>query len=333
MSKTYAQRELPQLNREPLLTDGGLETTLVFHHGIDLPCFAAFDLLRREHGRKVLANYFRTYLALARQVDVGFLLESTTWRANPAWGPRLGYDLEELANANREAIALMHELRAEEDAIQSSIKNGGKTRPLLISGNVGPRGDGYIADQVMETDEATAFHRWQMPLLAEAGVDLVSAYTISVAAEAIGITQAASEQGLPVVISFTLETDGRLPSGQPLGEAIEQVDEETECRPAYYMINCAHPIHFCEVLGAGGGWRERIYGLRANASRLSHQELDAASELDSGDPQDLAQLYRHLVEVLPNLVVLGGCCGTDRRHVEAIGRATLPILWEGLHKI
>ncbi|MEB3166745.1 MAG: homocysteine S-methyltransferase family protein [Cyanobacteriota bacterium] len=327
---TVERRALVQLDGVPLLSDGGLETTLVFHKGIDLPGFAAFDLLRRDQGRQVLADYFRSYLDLAREAGTGFLLESPTWRANPAWGPQLGYDSEELAEANRQAIALLQQLRQE---AETAATDGAAPGPILISGCIGPRGDGYEADQQLDADAAEAFHRWQIAVLSQAGVDLVSAFTISAAAEAVGIVRAARHEGVPVVISFTVETDGRLPSGQPLGEAIEQVDAESGAAAAYFMVNCAHPSHLSETLQEGGRWRERIGGLRVNASRRSHAELDEAESLDAGDPEELGAEFSRLRERLPSLAVLGGCCGTDRRHVQAIARATLPLLWESLQRL
>jgi homocysteine S-methyltransferase len=325
------RRPLVQLDGVPLLSDGGLETTLVFHQGIDLPGFAAFDLLRRERGHQVLTDYFRSYLALARDAGTGFVLESPTWRANPAWGPQLGYDADSMAEANRQAIALLENLRREAEA--ATEPKAASSQPILISGCIGPRGDGYVADQQMSADEAEAFHRWQIAVLSQGGVDLVTAFTVSAVPEAVGIVRAAGSEGVPVVVSFTVETDGRLPSGQPLGEAIEQVDAESGAAAAYFMVNCAHPSHLSPSLREGGRWRERIGGLRVNASSKSHAELDAAESLDAGDPQELGAEFGQLTEFLPNLAVLGGCCGTDQRHVAAIARATLPVLWEALHRL
>jgi S-methylmethionine-dependent homocysteine/selenocysteine methylase len=146
---------------------------------------------------------------------------------------------------------------------------------------------------------------------------MVTAITMTYVEEAVGVALAAREARIPAAISFTVETDGHLPSGQPLGEAIQQVDEETGRAPAYYQVNCAHPSHFDGVLDTGGEWRERIRGVRANASTMSHAELDEATELDDGDPADLGERYATLAATLPNLNVLGGCCGTDHRHVRA----------------
>lgn len=304
--------DLPQLCDRLFLTDGGIETTLVFHDGFDLPHFAAFVLLDDVAGTAALRHYYRRHAMIARDAGLGFVLESPTWRASPDWGAALGYDRHALAGINRRAIALMAELQGE---LASA------TTPMVISGCIGPRGDGYDPGRVMTAVEAEAYHGLQARSFAEAGADIVGAITMTNAEEAIGIARAAAGVGLPSAISFTLETDGCLPTGQPLAEAIAMVDAATERAPAYYMINCAHPTHFEHVLMAGGDWRDRLRGLRANASCRSHAELDAAPDLDDGDPEELAAQYVWLRALLPKLNVLGGCCGTDHRHIEHICRA------------
>lgn len=300
---------LPQLGENLFLTDGGLETTLVFLERLDLPCFAAFDLLKDEAGVETLRRYYERYVSIARQRGVGVILEAPTWRANPDWGARLGYDAAALAAANRRAIALMLELRAAHERPEL---------PMVISGNIGPRGDGYQVDQRMSVDEARRYHAAQIDTFAATAADLVSAFTINYAEEAAGIVRAARDAGMPVVISFTVEIDGRLPSGESLRDAIERTDAATQGYAAYYMLNCAHPTHFAHVLDEAGSWRQRIRGLRANASRRSHAELDESTDLDAGNPLELGGEYRDLRRQLPHLTVLGGCCGTDHRHVDAI---------------
>jgi S-methylmethionine-dependent homocysteine/selenocysteine methylase len=307
---TSYRNALPQLQGRQFLTDSGLETTLVFHDGIDLPCFAAFHLLQDSRGRAILRSYFERYIDMARAHGRGVVLEAPTWRANPDWGARLGYDAAALAQANRSAIAMLQELRIAHQAV-----------PVVISGNLGPRGDGYRVDARMSVDQARAYHAQQIEVFALTEADLVSAFTLNYPQEAAGIALAARDAAMPVVISFTVETDGRLPCADALGEAIEQVDAQTDGYVAYYMINCAHPTHFRRVLEEGGDWRQRIGGLRANASRRSHAELDESTELDTGDPVQLAAEYAELRALLPRLTVLGGCCGTDHRHVEAIAAA------------
>jgi S-methylmethionine-dependent homocysteine/selenocysteine methylase len=298
---------LPQVAGGDLfLTDGGIETVLIFQEGLELPAFAAFDLLKDEAGTDVLRRYYAPFVELARTRGLGFVAETPTWRASPRWAGELGYELEELDRLNHRAVALMAELRERYDRV-------------VISGCVGPADDGYHpAEQLSET-AAEAYHSVQVGTFADTEAEMVCAITMTYAEEAIGVTRAATRVGLPVAISFTVQTDGRLPSGQPLGEAIEAVDAATGGAPAYYMINCAHPTHFETVLH--GPWVERIRGVRANASRMSHAELDAAVDLDAGDPGDLGARYAALAAKLPRLNVLGGCCGTDHRHVAAIADA------------
>lgn len=312
---------LPQLSNNLFLTDGGLETTLIFREGIDLPDFAAFDLLKYSAGYQSLANYFRTYATMARNYQVGLILESATWRANPDWGTKLGYSSTELTEMNRKAIALLHSIRQEYET---------ENCPMVISGCVGPRGDGYIPADAMTAPEAADYHRAQIETFRDAEADLVTAITMNDVEEAIGITQTAQSAGMPVVISFTVETDGNLPTGQSLKDAIAQVDATTHHAPAYYMINCAHPTHFADILTPGEAWIDRIRGLRANASTKSHAELNESETLDDGNPVELGNQYRDLRAQFPQITILGGCCGTDDRHVEAICKACLPVLWNHL---
>lgn len=300
---------LPQLDGGLFLSDGGLETTLVFLEGVALPHFAAFVLLRDDAGRERLRAYYRPYLELAAATPAaGFVLETPTWRANTDWGRLLGYDQAALAQANVEAARLIRELREEWRPRLAG--------PVVASGIIGPRGDGYVAEAPNSVADAADYHRPQAAALRDGGVDMLAAVTMTSSAEAAGIARAARSVGLPVSISFTVETDGRLPSGESLHEAIETVDADT--RPAYFAVNCAHPTHFAACLAEGGGWTARIRGIRANASTRSHAELDAATELDIGDPLDLGDQYRRLRASLPALNVLGGCCGTDHRHLGAI---------------
>jgi S-methylmethionine-dependent homocysteine/selenocysteine methylase len=285
-----------------------METDLIFHGGFDLPDFAAFVLLDDERGVSALRDYYERYVAIAREHGVGLVLDTPTWRANPDWAARLGYSLPALAEDNRAGAALLEQIRA------STTDD----LPILISGCVGPRGDGYKAEQTMTASQAERYHAFQIAALTSSGVDMLTALTLTYADEAVGIVRAARSADAPVVISFTVETDGRLPSGQALGEAVEHVDEQTDGATAYFMINCAHPTHFERTLDDGGSWVERIHGLRANASTKSHAELDESDELDEGDPAALAASYRDLESRLPQLTVLGGCCGTDHRHINAI---------------
>lgn len=307
---------LPQLGGALFLTDAGIETTLIFRERLDLPDFAAFDLLNRPDGRDALLRYFRTYADLAKRFRAGLVLESATWRASADWGERLGYGRGALADVNRAAIELLEEIRAD---VAGSVVT-------VISGCIGPRADGYVPGRRMSEPQAQAYHAAQVGTFALTAADMVTAISMSYAEEAIGVARAAQDAALPAAISFTVETDGRLPTGQTLQEAIEAVDEATGGYPAYYMINCAHPAHFAHALDGDEGWIGRIRGLRANASRKSHAELDGSRTLDTGNPAELGLQYAGLKRrLLPALNVIGGCCGTDHRHIEQMAAHCAPL--------
>ncbi|MEO5852630.1 MAG: homocysteine S-methyltransferase family protein [Nocardioides sp.] len=291
------------------LTDGGLETSLIFHQGLDLPLFAAFPLVERDDGKAALESYWQPYLELADERGATFVVDTATWRASPDWGTRLGYDADGLRAANEAAVRLARHL-------------AGHTATATVNGTVGPRGDGYVVGVEMTADLAQDYHRVQLEALVGAGVDTVTALTLTYPAEAVGFVRAAAALGTPAMVSFTVETDGRLPNGEALADAVTQVDRETDGAAAGFMVNCAHPTHLEDAL-VDGDWLGRVTGLRANASTMSHAELDAAEELDDGDPDDLSRHYTRLLGRLPALDVVGGCCGTDHRHVRAIADALL----------
>ncbi|MFO1036495.1 MAG: homocysteine S-methyltransferase family protein [Geminicoccaceae bacterium] len=304
---------LPQFGPELFMCDGGLETTLVYEQGIELPEFTAFPLVQTESGRAVLRRYLDPYVAVARERGVGLLLNTPTWRAHGAWGERLGYDPDALAAANRDACRFLLALR---DELAGSVR-------LVIGGCIGPRGDGYAVGQRMTPEAAADYHAPQIAALREGGANFIAAMTLTYAEEAIGAVRAAQKQGIAAVVSFTVETDGRLPSGESLREAVEQVDAATEGAPAYFMVNCAHPSHVAPAFAEGGAWLGRVRGYRANASARSHAELDASTSLDRGDQQDLARRCADLRRHLPQLTIVGGCCGTDHETVAAIVDACL----------
>lgn len=303
------RHSLPQIGSELFITDGGLETTLVFHDHLELPGFAAFPLLDHAPGRARLSDYYRRYLDIAAKHGLGFILESPTWRSNPDWAVQLGYSARQIAGLNRQSIVELAQLRDE---------YAGRVPAMVISGCIGPRGDGYVPGQLMTAEQAENYHRAQIQLFASTEADMVSAFTLNYVEEAIGITRAAQHCGIPVAISFTVETDGRLPGGQSLPDAIAEVDAATARGPVYYMINCAHPAHFAGLFYRDEPWQERIRGIRANASRRSHAELNESTTLDDGDPVEFGAELHALRRRRPHLTILGGCCGTDERHVTAI---------------
>ena len=302
---------LPQLSGDLYLTDAGIETDLIFNHGIEIREFAAHTLLPDPAGREAMADYFRGFLALANEYDAGYILDSQTWKAHMHWAADLGEDDAFLQKANEESIAFIAGLRQE---------FSGNKLPIVLNAPIGPQGDAYAPEAEVAAEQAEEYHSKQLGWLAATDVDMISALTFTQSDEAIGAVRAAKNVGLPVVVSFTVETDARLPTGQPLGEAISAVDEATNSSAAYFMVNCAHPDHFFHVLD-GSDWTRRIRGLRCNASRLSHAELDECEVLDAGDAEELAGQYRSLFESMPWLNVFGGCCGSDLRHVTKIAAA------------
>jgi len=306
---------LPQIHDQLFLTDGGMETYLIFQQGIQLPDFASFHLLQKPGGEEIVRTYFSAYADIARRYGTGLLLDTATWRANADWGTRHGLDAAALAAINARAVALLESLRDEFAPV-----------PVVISGCIGPRGDGYVPRETMTVRHAEAYHQPQIDALAATNADMLCAMTLNYVEEAIGITHAARRAHMPLAISFTVETNGKLPTGQSLGSAIRIVDGATSGYPVYYMVNCAHPSHFAHLLDPEEHWVRRIRGIRANASCRSHAELNDSADLDTGDPLALARSYAELRQRLPQLTVLGGCCGTDHRHVEAIAAACTPVV-------
>jgi S-methylmethionine-dependent homocysteine/selenocysteine methylase len=313
---------LPHEHKNTLfLTDSGAETTFIFKDNIELREFAAFEMLTNDKGRDHFKKYYRRHVELAHEADqrVGFVLESATWRASADWMEKLGYGPGSLQDVCDKAITLLKEIQAEYPKV-----------PMVVSGNIGPRSDGYVAEKIMSVDEAQDYHKAQISALQTAGADIVMAATLNYIDEGIGIVKAAQEIGIPVVLSFTLETNGCLPTGEPLQYVIETIDQVTNNGPAYYMINCSHPTHFSPTLisSPDPSWKARIGGIRANASKQSHAELDKATELDDGNPVEFGQEHLALLELLPNANVFGGCCGTDHRHVLQIRSACMSAFQE-----
>jgi len=304
---------LPQLSGRPYLTDAGIETDLIFNHGIEIREFASHTLLETKEGRDAVASYLRGFISLAADLGVGYILDSQTWKAHQHWADDLNASTDELRKANVEAIQFIANIRA---------KSTANDEPIVLNAIIGPRGDAYAPDRLQAADEAEDYHRTQLEWLADTDADMVTALTFTQSEEAIGIVRAARSVSLPIVVSFTVETDGKLPTGEALSSAIAAVDGATDNGPAYFMINCAHPDHFAGVLEPGA-WTSRIKGIRCNASRKSHAELDESESLDDGNPTELARQYREICERLPSLSVFGACCGADLRHVHAIAHAVI----------
>jgi homocysteine S-methyltransferase len=302
------RQALPQLDGSTFLCDAGLETDLIFNHGIEIREFAAHTLMEDDQDRQALSDYFQGFLSLARDSGCGYILDTQTWKAHPHWADDLNESHEQQEQANRDSVAFISALR---DQYASN------TGAIVLNAIVGPRGDAYAPEVELAVDEAEAYHAQQLQWLAGTEADMVTAMTFTQSDEATGFVRAANALKLPAVISFTVETDGKLPTGESLASAISAVDEATQSGAAYFMVNCAHPDHFSDVLG-DEPWARRIRGIRCNASRQSHAELDACETLDDGNPAELGDQYLQIKAKMPWLNIFGGCCGSDLRHVTQI---------------
>lgn len=306
------RNNLPQTGSKLFIADGGLETSLIFLQEQELPLFAAFPLIASDAGVAQLKSYFEPYIDIALESKNGIILDTPTWRASHGWGEQLGYSALDIQFFNEASVELLCGIRDRRATADT---------PMVINGVVGPQDDGYNPASMMTSEAAQTYHSHQVEVFAQTRTDMVTAVTMTYAEEAIGIARAAAEAGIPVAISFTVETDGHLPNGMKLQHAIEITDKYTDATPVYYMINCAHPSHFEHVLDGDEAWLDRIYGVRANASCMSHAELDEATDLDDGNPQEFGQDYARLKNRLRNLKVVGGCCGTDHRHIGEVCRS------------
>ena len=242
----------------------------------------------------------RDLMKVAAETGLGCIIDTLTWMANRDRAEPLGYDSNRLATLNRKAVDLMCDLR--EEAIRNDV---------LVALCIGPSRDAYAKLEPMTVEAARAYHAIQIRSVADAGIDLVNAYTFNQLEEAAGAVLAAKDCDVPIAVSFVVETDGCLDDGTRLEEAIDQVDALTDEAAAYFMVNCAHPDHFSHVLTD----HPRLKGIAVNASRCSHAELDDATELDDGDPEELGAEVARLVRKHPKLSIVGGCCGSDFRHM------------------
>ncbi|MGI3184950.1 homocysteine S-methyltransferase family protein [Nioella aestuarii] len=306
-------KTLPHQTERLFLTDGGTETWLMYKKGFELPEFSAFHLLNDSAAYDALLSYYRAFATLACQLETAFIFDSLSYRASRDWGALLGYSPEGLAEMNLRCLDLYR--RAAQEA-------GLPDANVILSGCIGPKGDAYQRNEGLTAEKAQTYHAEQIATFVDGGADLVTALTLNMSEEAIGIARAAKAAGIASVISFTLDKDRRMKSGETLQEAIAKVDAATGSAPAYYMINCSHPLDFGPALEPAP-WMQRVRGIRANASTLDHGTLCQLGHLEEGNPDELAAQYRELRDRFPWMNVFGGCCGTDVVHVQKIGQALL----------
>jgi S-methylmethionine-dependent homocysteine/selenocysteine methylase len=305
-AKTFPLQREGQL----FLTDGGIETEIMYKWGFELPHFAMYPLLDNPDAMSAVRAMYRRYLDVVAKHRLSALMGGLDYRASPDWGALLGYSPEALAEANLRSIAFLRELA---DEYADDIPQ------ILIAGYVGPRGDAYQTNRTITAAEAEDYHAVQLATLKAADVDLAWALTFNNIPEAIGVARAAARIGVPLAISFTLDTTSRLSSGPSLARAVETVETETDGAPAFYSLNCSHPVEFEPAL-TPGGWTERVRGFRPNASRMDKIALCKLGHLEEGDPVELGRLMGTLARRYPHMDVWGGCCGTGDVHLDQIAR-------------
>jgi len=302
---------LPNETNRLFLTDGGTETWLIHKRGLELPYFSSFHLLNDARATEEIRSYYRSFADIAVEHGTAFIFDSLTYRASTDWGELLGYSAGALAEMNLMALELYREVAHESGLADSDA---------IISGCIGPKGDAYEQNAALAADGAQEYHQVQVDTFKSGDVDIVTALSLSSSQEAIGIVRAAQAAGLQSAISFMVEKDHCLQSGESLQTAIETVDRATGAAAAYFMVNCAHPIDFGPAL-TDGKWVSRVHGIRANSSKQEHSLLNTLGHLDEGNPEELAGEYASLKSRYPDMNVFGGCCGTDFTHVRQISSA------------
>jgi len=307
------------LAERTFLTFPGCETYLLYIQGFPLRDFCAFEVVYDDRAWQRLEDeLLRPVADAAAARGFGLLADSFVWRASADYVTRLG--APGVAAVNQRAIervrAFITRWRAGSDAARAC--------PVLVTGDIGPRGDGYAATGAVSIGAAYDYHAAQVDVLARAGVDVLVPLTMTSLPETLGILRAAEIAKLPVLVSPTIEPDGKLPDGTPLGEFVATVDDATHGYPLAFMVNCVHPSHLAPVLRAAAErdepWLTRFRGVRANASAKTHAELDASKALDRGDPAALGGGVADLQRA-HGLTIVGGCCGTDAEHLACIASA------------
>ena len=306
---------LPHETDRIFLTDGGTETWLEYKRDFKLTNFSAFHLLNDPEATKAIREYYIKTAQVAQELGTGFIFDSLTYRASRDWGDLLGYSKDSLAEMNQRCLTLYREIAEEVGLLPEDT---------VISGNIGPGGDAYQLNETLTAENSEEYHIDQVQTFKSAAVDIVTGLTLNSVQEAVGIARAAAKVGLPSVISFTLEKNRRLRSGETLQQAIELVDDAADVAPAYYMINCSHPVDYGPALEPKP-WAKRIRGLRSNASSLDHGTLCQLGHLEEGDPEELAQQNGDFKKSFPHINVFGGCCGTDFVHVKKIAEAVMSV--------
>ncbi len=302
---------LEVLVRAPaILTEGSVIERLRRDPAVELDPFVLhsafiYDPLKRA----TLQAIYRQYLGIGHASRLPMLVLTPTWRANPERLMRAGLEGKDL---NGDCARFLAQLRRE---------YRGYARRVFIGGLMGCKGDAYRPQEALPRKEAVLFHRAQAEALGSAGVDFLIASTLPAMSEALGMSEAMAGLGLPYIMSFIVGPQGALLDGTPLHEAISSMDREISRPPAAYMVNCVHPSAFRTAFAHEAkrmpSLAVRLVGLQANTSAKSPQELENRPVLDTEEPEVFADAMLTLNRDL-GIRVLGGCCGTDQRHIQLL---------------
>ena len=295
----------------PILTEGAMVERIRRHPAVRLdPDIAHAGLIYSAEGRKTLGDIYRQYLSIGQRHNLPMLTLAPTWRANPERTARAGCG--PVDKLNSDCVEFLKEICTEFGAYQER---------LYVAGLLGCRHDAYKPAEALNADAAEQFHAPQVKALAASRVDFIKAATLPAVSEALGIARAIAQTGIPCVLSFVIRPDGNVLDGTPLQKAVAQIDNETDQAPIFYMVNCVHPSVFMEAMstetGSDGNLSERVIGFQGNTSSKSPEELDNLPYLDTTAPEPFAELMLRIHRTLGTRI-LGGCCGTDNRHVEMV---------------
>lgn len=299
----------PRLDGRFYLTEGGAETEIMYKWGFELPEFAMFTLLDNPEADEVIRNMYRRYFDVAAAHDTGILAMGHDYRASPDWAQKLGYSAADLTRFQHRTMQFLDDVRAE---------YADRVSDAYITACIGPRGDAYGTGGDISASEAEDYHAVQLGNLEGTAADMAVAATFNNIPESIGVIRAANRMGIPIGVSLTLTPEGRLRSGPTLREAVETIDEVTGGAAEWFGTNCAHPLEFEPALDDAGPWLDRLRYVRPNAAKMDKLALCELGHLEDGDPVELGEQMGEVARRFPRADILGGCCGTDERHLSEI---------------
>lgn len=306
-------RECYQSGRT-IMTEGALGIRLRNEYGIVYDSEVAnANLIYREDARKAITKITDQYLEIAVRYRQPMMFMTPTRRASR----------DNVRNSSYREELIEDNVKFYRSLLKKAMEKDPAHTELYLGGMMGCKGDAYKGTGALTANEAYEYHSWQAKLFAEAKVDFLYAAIMPTLPEAIGMAEAMAETGLPYIISLMIRTDGRMIDGTTIHTAIETIENSIEIKPIFYMTNCVHPANVGKALA----WefnrtelvRNRLKGIQANASPLTPEELDDCCEILSSEPTELAEeimkLHKH-----HGFQILGGCCGTDERHIEEIAK-------------